>query len=83
MLIWLAILTTAIANAHGFASRLAPDGGKRYRLFGLAACLGVLPLTVFDFSSLVRFLYPLFGYAGLLLLAAMLIVPIVKSKRKI
>lgn len=26
-LIWLAILTTAIANAHGFASRVSPRGG--------------------------------------------------------
>lgn len=82
LLIWLAILTTAIANAHGFASRLAPNGGNKYRMIGLLACLGVLPLTVFEFSSLVRVLYPLFGYAGLALLVAMLIIPLIKTKRK-
>lgn len=82
VLIWLAILTTAIANAHGFASRLAPEGGKRYKFFGIGACLVVLPITYFDFSLLVRILYPLFGYVGLVLLAALLIVPIVKLHKQ-
>ena len=76
-LIWLAILTTAIANAHGFASRLAPAGGRRYRLIGVSACLLALPLSSFSFDGLVRFLYPLFGYAGLALLAALLVRPLV------
>lgn len=76
LLIWLAILTTAIANAHGFASRLAPAGGVRYRLFGIGSCLLALPLSGFSFTSLVRFLYPLFGWAGLVLLAALLVKPL-------
>ncbi|MEW6697398.1 MAG: hypothetical protein ACOY35_07545 [Bacillota bacterium] len=82
LLIWVAILTTAIANAHGFASRLAPEGGKRYRLFGFAVCLAVLPLTYFDFSFLVRLLYPLFGYAGMALFFSLLIVPLLKPRRR-
>jgi uncharacterized membrane protein YkvI len=81
-LIWLAILTTAIANAHGFASRLAPAGGRRYRLVGVSACLLALPLSTFSFDSLVRFLYPLFGYAGLALLASLLVRPLVYFLRK-
>nr|WP_134212010.1 hypothetical protein [Pelotomaculum propionicicum] len=81
-LIWLAILTTAIANAHGFASRLAPAGGSRYRLTGIAACLLALPLSKFSFAVLVRFLYPLFGYAGLALLVALLVKPLVFFLRK-
>lgn len=81
-LIWLAILTTAIANAHGFASRLAPAGGSRYRLIGIGACLLALPLSTFSFAGLVRFLYPLFGYAGLVLLAALLVKPLICFFRK-
>lgn len=77
LLIWLAILTTAIANAHGFASRLAPAGGVPYRLYGIGSCLLALPLACFSFSSLVRFLYPLFGYAGLVLLLTLLARPLV------
>lgn len=81
LLIWVAMLTTAIANAHGFASRFAPGGGKGYHLYGMASCLIVLPLTYFDFSLLVRFLYPLFGYVGLVLFAALLFVPIIKTRK--
>ncbi|CCO08335.1 hypothetical protein [Desulforamulus hydrothermalis] len=81
LLIWLAILTTAIANAHGFASRLAPAGGRRYRLCGCILCLAVLPLTLFDFSFLVRVLYPLFGYAGLIIFCSFLIAPLWKPHR--
>ncbi|MEG6510397.1 hypothetical protein [Desulforamulus ruminis] len=80
ILIWLAIMTTAIANAHGFASRLAPEGGRRYRVIGVLACFAVLPLTNIGFADLVKLLYPLFGYAGLLLLAALLVVPLFKSR---
>ncbi len=79
LLIWVAIVTTAIADAHGFASRLAPQGGKRYRVAGLLACAAVLPLTSIGFADLVSFLYPLFGYAGLLLMGALLVVPLIKS----
>ncbi|NPV74608.1 MAG: hypothetical protein HPY89_12725 [Pelotomaculum sp.] len=82
LLIWLAILTTAIANAHGFASRLAPEGGSRYRFCGIFACLLALPLSSFSFAGLVRLLYPLFGLAGLVLLAALLFVLPFKSLRK-
>lgn len=78
LLIWLAILTTAIANAHGIASRLAPLGGLNYRLFGIGACFFATPLTIFDFKDLVRILYPLFGYIGLILLLCLLTIPVFK-----
>lgn len=81
LLIWLAILTTAIANAHGIASRLAPQGGLNYRLFGIGACFFAIPLASFNFKDLVRFLYPLFGYIGLILLSCLLIIPVVKFLR--
>jgi uncharacterized membrane protein YkvI len=80
-LIWLAILTTAIAQAHGFASRLAKGALKPYRIFGIGACLLALPLSGFSFFVLVRFLYPLFGCAGLVLLTALLMAPFVKNYR--
>lgn len=76
VLIWLAILTTAIANAHGFASRLAPELGIRYRIVGLAIVGASFTLSGLDFSFLVRTIYPIFGYAGLILLAALIIVPV-------
>lgn len=74
-LIWIAILTTAIADAHGLASRLAPDNDARYRYYGIGACLMALPLAGLSFSNMVAVVYPLFGLAGLVLLLALLMVP--------
>lgn len=81
-LIWLAVLTTSIADAHGIASRLAPEGGSRYRFYGIGACVLALPLSAFSFAGLVGFLYPLFGFAGLALLGSLLLVPPVKGHQK-
>ncbi len=75
ILIWLAIITTAIADAHGFASRLAPGGGWNYRLAGTVTVLLTLPLAKLDFTRLVQILYPLFGYAGLVIMAGLLLTP--------
>jgi uncharacterized membrane protein YkvI len=83
ILIWLAILTTAIAQAHGLASRFSGGTLKTYRIFGIGACLLALPLSCFNFAALVRFLYPLFGCAGLVLLLALLLAPLTKFFRKL
>jgi len=83
-LIWLAILTTAIADAHGFASRFAPSHTRKYRIIGIGAVLLAVPLSCFKFSVLVKVLYPLFGYAGLILLFALLFaLPVQFIRRKI
>jgi len=81
ILIMMAILTTAIADAHGIASRLAPQGGMLYRLYGVGSCVLALPLARFSFTGLVRLLYPLFGYVGLVLLICLIIVPVYKFLR--
>jgi uncharacterized membrane protein YkvI len=82
LLIWLAILTTAIAQAHGFASRLSGGALQPYRIFGVGACLLALPLSGFSFATLVRLLYPLFGCVGLVLLLALLAAPFAKFFRR-
>jgi uncharacterized membrane protein YkvI len=76
LLLWLAVLTTTIADAHGLACRLAPKGDWRYKLIGSGITLAVLPFAGHNFSSLVRLLYPLYGYLGLILLAGLIIAPI-------
>ncbi|MCL2336939.1 MAG: hypothetical protein FWC60_05925 [Firmicutes bacterium] len=73
LLIWLAILTTAVANAHGLAARFAPVGSTKYKLAGGICALLVLPLGGQDFDRLVGAIYPLFGYAGLALLLLLFI----------
>lgn len=78
LLIWLAILTTAIADAHGFASRLASTYDLRYRFYGIGACLLLLPVAGFGFANMVRLIYPLFGRIGLILTLFLLLSPVVK-----
>ncbi|MFZ5645060.1 MAG: hypothetical protein ACOY46_15885 [Bacillota bacterium] len=83
LLIWMAILTTAIADAHGFASRFAQTNSRRYKNIGIAAVLLAVPLSSFKFSLLVRILYPLFGYVGLILLFGLMVVlPVTFIRRK-
>lgn len=82
LLIWMAILTTSVADAHGFASRQSPAGSKKYKFIGVGIVFLMLPLSFLKFSYLVQVLYPLFGYAGLVLLAGLLIVPPYKWLRR-
>lgn len=83
VVIWLAIFTTAVAEAHGFAARLAAPGTASYRLYGIGAVICALPLTCAGFPSLVRFFYPLFGYTGLLLIVPLAFAPLAGIRCKI
>lgn len=76
VVIWFAVFTTGIANAHGFAGRMAPPGSRGYRLAGLGAVLIMVPLALLDFATLVRFFYPLFGLIGLVLTGGLLFRPV-------
>ncbi|MBE0466706.1 MAG: hypothetical protein IBX71_05710 [Candidatus Desulforudis sp.] len=76
VVIWLAVFTTGIAQAHGLAGRLALPGSRRYRFAGLGAVLIMTPVAFFDFATLVRFFYPLFGCLGLVLVIGLLIRPL-------
>lgn len=82
-LIWVAILTTAIAETHGFASRFAESRSVGYKVIGIGLLAVALPVSTLKFSLLVKVLYPLFGYAGLILLASLFFVPPVLIFRRI
>ena len=83
LMIFIAILTALISNTHGIASRLAPGGGSKYRIAGVLALLLVAPLANFEFAFLVRLLYPLFGYAGLIMLLYLTVKMLSDFKNKI
>jgi len=72
ILIWMAILTTTVANAHGFAARLAETNSNMYKLIGIGITMLAIPLARFDFDKLVGIIYPVFGYAGLLLIVILI-----------
>lgn len=75
-LIWLAILTTALANTHGLAARWGMPGSARYRWAALGILVLALPAAMVDFDRLVGVVYPMFGYAGLLMMLALMLAPI-------
>ncbi len=82
-LIWLAMLTTAVADAHGFATRFYHAGSKKYRFTIFLLIIAMIPLALVKFSVLIKVLYPLFGYCGFVLVGALSLYPIlVFLKRK-
>ncbi|MFZ5814251.1 MAG: hypothetical protein ACOY93_02955 [Bacillota bacterium] len=80
-ILWAEIYTTAIACAYGFAGRAAEMAGGRYReVVAATTCLALLGGGL-GFSRLLTFLYPLFGYATLLVLAGLMLSPIRREPR--
>lgn len=71
LVLWMGIITTAIANTYGFAQRFSALTGLNYRLCLIVCMTMALPLSMKSFSQLVGYIYPLFGLLGLLILGAL------------
>lgn len=65
------VYTTAVANLYGFAARVTCPHGRYFRLLVLASGGAALAASRLGFSRLVRVVYPLVGYAGLVFLVAL------------
>lgn len=68
------VYTTAVSALYGFSARLNDDkrGKHRTRYVIIGTSIAAFFASLFGFSNLVRYLYPLQGYGGFLLLAALL-----------
>lgn len=71
LVLWVGILTTAIANAYGFAQRFSKFTGLSYKTCLLLCLTMALPVSMQSFSGLVSKIYPLFGMLGIVILAAL------------
>lgn len=71
LVLWVGILTTAIANAYGFASRFSSFSGIKYRSCLLFSMTMALPVSMQSFSVLVTKIYPMFGVLGVIILLAL------------
>lgn len=69
--LWVGILTTAIANTYGFVQRFSDFSGLGYNWCLIIAVTMTLPLAFKSFASLVGTVYPLFGLLGIVILAAL------------
>lgn len=67
------VYTTAVANLYGFSARLAREGSPAFRLTTILAGLAGIAAASAGFSTLVRVVYPVVGWAGLALLIALLL----------
>lgn len=72
LVLWLGILTTAIANTYGFTQRLARFSGLGFRPVLILTLTLALPLSWFSFSHLVGLIYPLFGIMGIIIINALI-----------
>ena len=73
LVLWFALLTTGIANAYGLVKRTVELTGWDGRLVGITLLIAALPFAQIGFSNLVAHAYPFFGYAGLPILAALIV----------
>lgn len=71
LVLWMGILTTAIANAYGFAQRFSHFTELNYSLCLVLCMTLALPVSTQSFSSLVNKIYPAFGMLGVLILLAL------------
>ncbi len=78
ILLWCAIFTTAISSVLGLVTRITRF--LKYHMWQIALILLVIltPLTNIGFSTLVAFLYPIYGIVNLYLLCAILLFPFYK-----
>ncbi|MHB1126319.1 MAG: YkvI family membrane protein [Bacillota bacterium] len=65
------VYTTAVGSLYGFAARVTDPGKPLFRWITIGSSVVAMFASRFGFSNLVGFLFPLVGYAGLLLLASL------------
>ncbi len=80
------IYTTAVGSLFGFAARVGdfrrdkPPSAKTMRVIVITATVAALAASQLGFSTLVKYLYPLVGYGGIVLLACLVYVRIKKRR---
>ncbi len=79
LVLWLAMLTTAFATLYGLTKRVGDYLGLSYHQAIILSLLFVIPSLKLGFVSLVKLLYPFFGYLGLILIL-MIIISVLKRK---
>lgn len=69
--LWIALFTTALANAHSLAKNLASKASFSYKQVLLWVILSTVIFIPWNFSTLVGVVYPALGYLGIPLIIAL------------
>lgn len=72
VVLWLTMITAAIGNGFSLVSRVVDSGKLSYGNATILLLLLLLPVAGVKFSQIVQFVYPLFGYLGLIFLPTIL-----------
>ncbi|MDR3540797.1 MAG: hypothetical protein P4L69_07530 [Desulfosporosinus sp.] len=72
VVLWLTMITAAIGNGFSLVSRVVDSGRLGYGKATFLLLLLLLPVAGVKFSHIVQFVYPLFGYLGLVFLPTIL-----------
>ncbi len=78
------VYTTAVGSLYGFTSRITnmSKNPRKSKIIVIAATLIALVASQFGFSNLVKYLYPVVGYGGIVLLVCLIYVKIkMRTKR--
>ncbi|MFZ5987869.1 MAG: hypothetical protein ACOYWZ_12190 [Bacillota bacterium] len=67
------IYTTAVGSLYGFTARVTDMNGPKVRYYIIGTTLLAFAASQLGFSTLVKYLYPLVGYGGVVLLVTLLL----------
>lgn len=73
LVLLLAMFTTAIANGYGCISGLSSLIRVNKKIISILICIISIPLARLGFKNLVTYMYPLFGYIGMILIFSIII----------
>jgi uncharacterized membrane protein YkvI len=83
ILLWFAIFTTAAAGILGLVTRMKEFFKGPIWLMVIVTLVTMIPLTLFGFSTLVNYLYPLYGILNLYVLTRLLLFPLWYKRKSI
>ena len=72
VVLWLTMITAAIGNGFSLVSRVVNSGRLSYGNATFYLLLLLIPIAGVKFSQIVQFVYPVFGYLGLVFLPTIL-----------
>lgn len=72
LVLLLSMFTTAVANGYGCIAGLSNLTGINKSIISMIICIIAIPLATLGFKNLVTFVYPLFGYIGMLFILSII-----------
>ncbi|OZU89457.1 hypothetical protein CIL03_07030 [Virgibacillus indicus] len=82
VMLWFAIFTTAAAGVLGIVTRIQEFLKIPLVLIVVLILVTMIPLTTFGFSTLISYIYPIYGVLNLYVLTRLLLFPVWNSMKK-